>query len=75
MIAERLIEDSIISTAKFFKKFKPKSWLLALIPIECGFNIRLNRGRGFDFISFHLDFRVSRSIRSNADFPVEGSSR
>ncbi len=65
----------MISSAKFFKKFKAKSWLFALIPVECGFDISLNRNLGFDCISFHLDFRARRSITSNAGFAVEGFSR
>jgi hypothetical protein len=64
-----------ISRAKFCKKFKPKPWFLAFIPVECGFDISLNRRLGFDCISLHFDFRARRSITSNAGFAVEGFSR
>jgi hypothetical protein len=56
----------MISSAKFFEKFKAKLWLLALIPVECCFDISLNRRRGFDCITYYLDFRARWSIISNA---------
>jgi len=65
----------MISSPKFFRKFKPKSWLLTLIPLERGFDISLNRRLGFDCKSFHSDFRARRSITSNAGLAVEGFSR
>jgi hypothetical protein len=46
-----------------------------LIPIECGFDISLNRSVGFDGITYRLDFRVRRSITSNAGIAVAGFSR
>lgn len=52
-----MLKHSMISSAEFLKKFKTKSWLLALIPIECGFDISLNRRLGFDCISVHLLLR------------------
>ena len=61
-----MINDSMISSAKFFEKSKAKFWLFALIPVESGFDISLNRRRGFECITYHLDFRARRSITSNA---------
>ena len=72
LISERMSKDSMISSAKFFKKFKAKPWLLALIPTECGFGISLNRRLGFDYITLPFDFRARRSITSNAGFADEG---
>ena len=70
-----MIKNSMISSAKFFKKFKAKPWLLAFIPFESGFDINFNRRLCFNRISLYFDFRARRSITSNAGFAVEGFSR